>query len=590
MQCPAFCESECDMAEEHAQRRLAAIMAADVVGYSRLVDLDEQGTLAALKERRKEILVPLVRQHHGRIVKMMGDGVLVEFASAVNAVACAVELQKRMAAANEDRADDRRIVLHIGVNLGDVVVEDGDLFGDGVIVAVRLQAMAGPGDICVSGSVYDQVKRKLDVRFDDLGPQAIKNVAEPVVVYRIETLAGWAFHGPAERAPLPLPAKPSIAVLPFTNMSNDPMQEEFVDGLTEDLITDLSRSSGLFVIASNSVFAYKGRHMDVRRIARELRVRHLLEGSARRAAGRVRINAQLIDAIEGDHLWAERFDRSLEDIFAVQDEVTGKIVEALVGRLTTHPPRNRPANLEAYELCVRARALSFQTAITAREAIFLLERALALDPGYAEAHRWLALNLWLGWEFFDAPIDPNRARSLAEAQRAVALDPNDAGNRWVLGIILGHERRWAESDAEFDATVRLDPNYADAWAMRSDLVTLKGQPAEAVEYVRKALRLNPHPPGWYYWLLGQAQYALRDYESAVQTLRRPETYRNASRRFLAASLAQLGRLEEARREAQMFMMSNPRFSIQHWSASQPFRDEDLRQHFIEGYRMAGLPE
>ncbi len=389
---------------------------------------------------------------------------------------------------------------------------------------------------------------------------------------------------------MPLPAKPSIAVLPFTNMSNDPVQEEFVDGLTEDLITDLSRSSGLFVIASNSVFAYKGRHMDVRRIARELGVRHLLEGSARRAAGRVRINAQLIDAIEGDHLWAERFDRSLEDIFAVQDEVTGKIVEALVGRLTTHAARNRPANLEAYELCVRARALSFQTAITAREAIFLLEQALALDPGYAEAHRWLALNLWLGWEFFDAPIDPNRARALAEAQRAVALDPNDAGNRWVLAIILGHERRWGESDAEFDATVRLDPNYADAWAMRSDLLTLKGQPAEAVEYVRKALRLNPYPPGWYYWMLGQAQYALRDYESAVQTLRRPETYRNASRRFLAASLAQLGRLEEARREAQMFMMSNPGFSIRHWSASQPFRDEDVRQHFIEGYRMAGLPE
>ncbi|MCV9996802.1 adenylate/guanylate cyclase domain-containing protein [Pararhizobium sp. YC-54] len=578
------------MAEEHTQRRLAAIMAADVVGYSRLVDLDEEDTLAALKERRKEILVPLVRQHHGRIVKMMGDGVLVDFASAVNAVACAVELQKRMTAANEGRAGDRRIVLHIGVNLGDVVVEGGDLFGDGVIVAVRLQAMAGPGEICVSGSVYDQVKRKLDVQFDDLGPHALKNVAEPVAVYRIETLAGWSYHGPAERAPLPLPAKPSIAVLPFTNMSNDPVQEEFVDGLTEDLITDLSRSNGLFVIASNSVFAYKGRHMDVRRIAGELGVRYLLEGSARRASGRVRINAQLIDAIEGDHLWAERFDRSLEDIFAVQDEVTGKIVEALVGRLTAHPARNRPANLEAYELCVRARALSFQTAITAREAIFLLERALALDPGYAEAHRWLALNLWLGWEFFDAPIDPNRARALAEAQRAVALDPNDAGNRWVLGIILGHERRWAESDAEFDATVRLDPNYADAWAMRSDLVTLQGKPADALEYVRKALRLNPHPPGWYYWMLGQAQYALRDYESAVQSLRRPETYRNASRRFLAASLAQLGRLEEAHREAHMFMMSNPRFTIRHWSASQPFRDEDLRQHFIEGYRMAGLPE
>jgi TolB-like protein/class 3 adenylate cyclase/Tfp pilus assembly protein PilF len=578
------------MAEERAQRRLAAILAADVVGYSRLLDLDEQGTLAALRRRRKEILEPLVRDRQGRIVKVMGDGVLVEFGSAVNAVSCAVDLQKRMAAANEGVTADRRINLHIGINLGDVVVEDGDLFGDGVIVAVRLQAMAGAGDVFVSGSVYDQVKRKLDCGFDELGPQAIKNVTEPVSVYRIWLSTASDDGGLAEKAALQLPAKPSIAVLPFTNMSNDPEQEAFVDGLTEDLITDLSRTSELFVIASNSAFAYKGRHVDVRRIARELGVRHLLEGSARRAAGRVRINAQLIDAIAGDHLWAERFDRSLEDIFAVQDEVTGKIVEALVGRLTTAPARNRPSNLEAYDICVRARALGLQTALTAKEAILLLDRAIALDPEYAEAHRWLALNLWLGWEFWDEPMDPNRARALAEAQLAVELDPNDAGNRWVLGVILGHESRWVESDAEFDAAHELDPNHADAWAMRAELSTEKGRPAEAIEQVRRALRLNPHPPGWYYWMLGQAQYAMGDYESAIQTLRRPETYRTTSRRLLAASLAQLGRLEEARWEAKMFMISNPHFTIRHWSDSQPFPAEDVRRHIVEGYRMAGLPE
>ncbi|MER8750952.1 tetratricopeptide repeat protein [Mesorhizobium sp. M1050] len=577
------------MAEERPQRRLAAILAADVVGYSRLLDVDEQGTLAALRRRRKEILEPLVRDRKGRIVKVMGDGVLVEFGSAVNAVSCAVDLQKRMAAANEGVTADRRINLHIGINLGDVVVEDGDLFGDGVIVAVRLQAMAGAGDVFVSGSVYDQVKRKLDCGFDELGPQAIKNVTEPVSVYRISLSTASDDGGLAEKAPLQLPAKPSIAVLPFTNMSNDPEQEAFVDGLTEDLITDLSRTSELFVIASNSAFAYKGRHVDVRRIARELGVRHLLEGSARRAAGRVRINAQLIDAIAGDHLWAERFDRSLEDIFAVQDEVTGKIVEALVGRLTTAPARSRPSNLEAYDICVRARALGLQTALTAKEAILLLDRAIALDPEYAEAHRWLALNLWLGWEFWDEPMDPNRARALAEAQLAVELDPNDAGNRWVLGVILGHESRWAESDAEFNAAHELDPNHADAWAMRAELTTQKGRPAEAIDQVRRALRLNPHPPGWYYWMLGQSQYAMGDYESAIQTLRRPETYRTTSRRLLAASLAQLGRLEEARWEAKMFMMSNPHFTIRHWSESQPFPAEDVRRHIEEGYRMAGLP-
>ncbi|TCU37224.1 adenylate/guanylate cyclase domain-containing protein [Rhizobium azibense] len=578
------------MSEERAQRRLAAILAADVVGYSRLLDQDEQGTLAALRGRRKEILEPLVRDRQGRVVKVMGDGVLVEFGSAVNAVLCAVELQKRMVAANEGMPADRQINLHIGINLGDVVVEAGDLFGDGVVVAVRLQAMAGAGEICVSGGIYDQVKRKLDCGFDELGPQSIKNVAEPVSVYRIRLSPASEDGVPADKAPLPLPTKPSIAVLPFTNMSNDPEQEAFVDGLTEDLITDLSRTSELFVIASNSAFAYKGRHMDVRRIARELGVRHLLEGSARRAAGRVRINAQLIDAIAGDHLWAERFDRSLEDIFAVQDEVTGKIVEALVGRLIAAPARNRPSNLEAYDLCVRARALGLQTALTAKEAIFLLNRAIALDPEYAEAHRWLALNLWLGWEFWDEPMDPNRAKALAEAQRAVELDPNDAGNRWVLGVILGHESRWADSDAEFNAAHKLDPNHADAWAMQAELTTENGRPAEAIEQVRKALRLNPHPPGWYYWMLGQAQYSIGDYKSAVQTLRRPETYRTTSRRLLAASLAQLGRLEEARWEAKMFMISNPHFTIRHWSASQPFPAEDVRQHIVAGYRLAGLPE
>jgi TolB-like protein len=373
-------------------------------------------------------------------------------------------------------------------------------------------------------------------------------------------------------------------------MSNDPEQEPFVDGLTEDLITDLSRVTGLFVIARNSTFAYKGRTVDVRQTARDLGVRYLVEGSARRAAGRVRISAQLIDAIGGDHLWADRFDRNLEDIFAVQDEVTGKIVEALVGRLTTPPARSRPANIEAYELCVQARGLSLQTAVAAREAILLLERAILLDPNYAEAHRWLGFNLWFGWAFWNEAREPNRARAMAEAQRAVALDPTDAGNRWVLGIILGHERRWTESDAEFEATFKLDPNHADAWAMRSDLLTFSGQATEAIEHVRRALRLNPHPPGWYYWMLGQAQYVQCDYVSAVQTLRKPETHRTTSRRTLAASLAQSGRLDDARQEAELFMMSNPHFTIRQWADSQPFRDEETRQRFVDGYRKAGLPE
>jgi len=572
------------MVEGRAQRRLAAILAADVVGFSRLIEASEAMTLAALKDRRRNILVPLVAQHHGRIVKVMGDGVLVEFASAVNAVACAVELQDRMETSNAGLADDRRIDLRVGISLGDLVVDGSDLYGDGVNVAARLQSIAAPREVCISGSVYDQVKRKLECEFEELGVQHVKNIAEAITIYRVRASTA----GIEQKLPLTLPAKPSIAVLPFVNMSNDLEQESFVDGITEDLITDLSRNSGLFVIARNSVFAYKGKPVDVRRIARDLGVRYLLEGSARRAAGRVRISAQLIDAAGGDHLWAERFDRTMEDIFAVQDEVTAKIVEALAGRLTSGPARNRPASLEAYDLCVKARGLYFQNGIAAKEACYLLEKSIAIDPDYAEAHRWLALTLWLSSSFWDETTD--RGKAVSEAQRAVALDPNDAGNRWVLAMVLGHEKRFAESDAEFEATFKLDPNHADAWAIRSDLATFAGRPAEAIEQVERGLRLNPHPPGWYYWMLGQAQYVAREHEAAASTLRRPETYRTTSRRTLAAALAQLGRMADARMEGELFMMSNPNFSIRYWAASQPFRDDATRAHFIDGYRKAGLPD
>ena len=485
-----------------------------------------------------------------------------------------------MAQANEGLPEASRILLRIGINLGDVIIEEGDLFGDGVNVAARLESLAEPGGICLSGSVYDQVKRKLPADFAALGPQMLKNIAEPVHVYRIR-LENTAKPGTASRVdePLALPAKPSIAVLPFTNMGQDTEQETFVDGLTEDLITDLSRHSELFVIARHSTFAYKGKAADVRQIARDLGVRYLLEGSARRAAGRVRINAQLVDASSGEHLWAERFDRELEDIFRVQDEVIARIVEALLGRLAAPPPRTRPTNLRAYDLCVRARALVGRSPEAEREATLLLQQAIALDPDYAEAHRWLAFNLWTTWVHCGGPIEPNRHQAVELAERAVALDPNDAGSRWVLGLLLAYERRWSESDAEYATALKLDPNHADAWAMQSELLTYNGQPAAAIEGVQKALRLNPHPAGWYYWALGLAQYGARQYENAVETLRNEATYRTASRRMLAASLAQLGRMDEARQEAALFMASNPHFTISSWAATQPFRDESNARPF-----------
>jgi TolB-like protein/cytochrome c-type biogenesis protein CcmH/NrfG len=448
--------------------------------------------------------------------------------------------------------------------------------------------LADPGSVIVSRTVFNHVRGKVKFGFDDLGEQSLKNIVEPVRIYRVRSEGKAATATPE----LALPDKPSIVVLPFDNMSTDPEHAFFADGLTEDLITDLSQVPGLFVIARNSSFAYKAKSVDVRNIARNLGVRYVLEGSARRAAGRVRINVQLIDAIGGGHLWAERFDRSLDDVFRVQDEVTARIVDALVGRLTLAqmPERKRPTSLEAYDLCVRGRALMFQSGSAAREARLMFERAIALDPEFAEPYRWIALNLIDSWLLWGEPLEPNLQRAVAAGQKAVTLDPNDAGNRWVYGYLLVRGDQWAPAEAEFAVALRLDPNNADTWAMLSELMVLSGRPNDAIANIEKALRLNPHPPGWYYWYLGQSQYLDRQYDRAVLTLRREQAYRLACRRTLAAALAQLGRFDEARREAEMFMVSNPHFTIHHWVESQRFRDEAACQHFVDGYRKAGLPE
>jgi TolB-like protein/cytochrome c-type biogenesis protein CcmH/NrfG len=481
------------------------------------------------------------------------------------------------------RNDDPVAVGHRGVKLlAALVGRPGE-----ILAKTELMDAAWPGTAVEEGNLTVQIAqlRKL------LGPAAdggewISTV--PRIGYRF--IGAIKQLGSAKRKLPALPDKPSIAVLPFVNVSSDPEQDFFADGLTEDLITDLSRFPDLFVIARSSVFVYKGKVTDVRAIAEELGVRYLLEGSARRAAGRVRINAQLVDAGSGAHLWAERFDRSLDDIFAVQDEVTGKIVEALLGRLRPLPPRNRPKNLDAYDLCVRARTLMDDAPQSARETQLMLTRAIALDPDYAEAHRWLALNHWMGWVHSGGPTDADRSVALELARKAVALDPNDAGSRWVLAYLLAYERSFSEADAEFAKAIALDPNEADTWAALSDISVLAGRIDEGLEHIGKAFRLNPFPASWYYLTLGQAQYADGNYEAVVETLHREETYRTSSRRFLAAGLAQLGRLEEARAEAELFLVANPHFTISHWVAMEPFRDEATLAHFVDGYRKAGFPE
>jgi TolB-like protein len=409
----------------------------------------------------------------------------------------------------------------------------------------------------------------------------------------LTALASLGMSVPAKlRAP---PANASIAVLPFLSMGGDPEQEFFTDGLTEDIITDLSNTPGFFVIARNSTFAYKGKPMDVRQIAHDLGVKYILEGSARRSDRRLRINVQLIDAAEGgNHVWAERFDRDLADIFTVQDEVTRRVVEAISGKLNANPipERYRPTNLEAYDQFVRGRALSMQSPEDNKSALPMLERAVELDPGYAEAHAWLAMNLLFGWMY--CYREDSRERVLALAKQAVTLDPNNADAHVVLGYVLifngaGDLVRGRE---QFETALELNRNHADAWMFLADLEVLEGRPEQAVQDGQSAFRLNPHPPSYYYWLFAWILYAAHRYEKVIETLGHGDVHGIGigSQRLLAGALAQLGRLDEAREVARQFLTVLPQFTVSSWAKTMPFRDSRDRQHFIEGYLKAGLPE
>jgi adenylate cyclase len=429
--------------EERVERRLAAILCADVVEYSRLMGADEEKTLAVLKSHRRELVDPLIDQHRGRIFKTTGDGMLIEFASVVDAVRCAVVMQQGMEDRNVSRPETERIRFRIGINLGDVIHDEGDIFGDGVNVAARLQTLAEPGEICVSASVREQVGEKLPIGFADRGEHAVKNIARPVRVYRVEK-RGEPRAGPANEAataPLALPDRPSIAVLPFANMSGDPEQDYFVDGMVEDIITGLSRIKWLFVIARNSSFAYKGKSPDIRQVGRELGVRYVLEGSVRKAAGRVRITGQLVEAEPGRHIWAERYDRALDDVFALQDEITASVVGAMEPSLRQaeieRVKRKRPDSLDAYDFVLRAAPLVDPPMPDgASQALLLLERALAREPEYALAHGYAAfcheiLFMRAGGR------EENRQAAIRHAHAAVAYGRDDAMALTFGGFSIG---------------------------------------------------------------------------------------------------------------------------------------------------------
>ncbi|WP_085044189.1 adenylate/guanylate cyclase domain-containing protein [Ensifer aridi] len=577
------------------QRRLAVILAADVAGYSRLMESDEEGTHERLQTMLRDVVRPTVEGHKGRIFKTAGDGFLAEFASAIEAVRCAVDLQQAIGERNKDVAQDRRLAFRMGINLGDVLADQEDVFGDGVNVAARLESMAEPGGVLISHSVHEHVDRKLPMHFVDQGECALKNIARPVRIFRVT----WESADPVSSvrvtgsdAEPELPQVASIAVLPFATLNSDADQEYFAEGLAEDLITDLSKVHGLLVIARHSSFAYRDRSLDLRTIASELGVRYLVEGSVRRASARVRINAQLIDASNASCLWAERLDRDLADVFALQDEVVAKVIGALGHALPTAKPlpKRRVTDLEAYDLFVRGRALSTQSLRETRAARPLLARAIEIDPGFAGAHAWLAMSHHFDALYYGEDADEHRAAARAAAARAVEIDPENADAHIVLGYLRAYEGEFEAGVAEFEEGLRLNPNHSAGWAHLADLRVFEGRPTEAVECAENSFRLNPYPPGDHYSFLGWAQYAAGRYQDAVETLRHPQAGGPGSKRNLAAALAQLGRTAEAREAGREFLSEFPNFSARQWGRTQPFRDDADRQHFIDGYIKAGLPE
>jgi TolB-like protein len=537
---------------ERVERRLAAILAADVAGYSRLMGQDEAGLLARLRAHRRELIDPKIAEHKGRIVKTTGDGMLVEFPSVVEAVACALAMQRAMAERNRATPEDQRIVFRVGINLGDIIVEDGDIFGDGVNIAARLEAMAEPGGICISSTVLTQTRGKLDFPTEDLGDQALKNIAQPVHVFRV--LAG-AKHMP-EPAALPLPEKPSIAVLPFQNLSGDPEQEYFADGMVEEIITALSRIRGLFVIARHSSFTYKGEAVDVKQVGRELGVRYVLEGSVRKGGNRVRITAQLIDALTGTHLWADRFDGSLEDIFALQDRVAisvAGVIEPALQAAETARSANRPTNdLTAYDLYLRAYPTLWSSAQQIPRALRLLEQAITRDPRYGPALAVAALCCFR-LLYDDRSEDPeaDRLKGADYARRALEAagdDPGVLANAAYALAYFGEDI--GAMMALADRAVALNPNSARSWALSAYLRIWAGQLEIALEHHEISDRLSPRARvGTSAAAIGGVHFLARRFDEAVPKLLLaiqedpsfPQAYRH-----LAACYAHMGRLDEAR--------------------------------------------
>jgi adenylate cyclase len=586
------------MAEERLQRRLAAILSADVVGYSRLMGIDEAGTLSRLNALRRELIDPAIAAHSGRVVKLMGDGALVEFASAVDAVTCAIEIQRQLREHDASGSEADPIRFRIGINVGDIIIEGEDILGDGVNIAARIEGIAEPGGISISEDAWRQVQGKVAANFVDAGERSLKHIARPVRVYRLDLAQKVASTSRASR-PLPAqPDKPSIAVLAFNNMSGDPEQEYFSDGISEDIITDLSKLSELHVIARNSSFTYKGKPVDVKQIGRELGVRYVLEGSVRKSGNRVRVTGQLIDAGSGAHVWADRFDRDLTDIFAVQDELTQEIISALRVKLTPEQKdrlvRKNTIEEEAYDLFMRGRELSWHaTKSNSIEARNLLERAVTISPDFAAAHSLIgatyANDYANGW----AEIPEQSLQTALEiAERAVQLDEADPHAHEVLAMALFFHRELDRALAEARRCLALAPNSAGVHAVIARILTYSGDAASAINMIDAYMRLDPLYGDLTLHFLAEARVSLGQFDAAVAALKqRLERNPNSETSYalLAACYGHLGRIADARAAWAEVMRIAPNFSIERQRRILPYKNPNDFERRVEGMRIAGLP-
>lgn len=579
------------------ERRLIAILVADMAGYSRLMEIDESGTLARLKTHRLELIDPTIERHKGRFIKSTGDGFLAEFASVDAAAQCALTIQRRMAKRNFDVPADRRILFRMGLNIGDVFVDEGDVYGDGVNVAARLEQMADIGGICVSEAVRDQLARQPGVKLEEMGEQKVKGILRPIRAYRlvVDDLPDSAQAPPqSPQRPPPLD-QPSIAVLAFNNMSSDPEQDFFADGLTEDIITALSHFRELTVISRNSTFAFKGKAINVQDFAKTLNVRYVVEGSVRKSGNRVRVTAQVIDALSDRHVWAGRYDRELADIFDIQDDVTSSIVSTVFGRVEAaeqeRVKRQTTENMAAYECVLAAKSLHHRsTRADNARAQELIARAVELDPDYAHAHAWKACITGQSWIYgWSADMEAAKAMVKEELVIAQALDDNDSDVHRILAAVYIMQNSHDRAFYHQERALSLNPNDDLIVVQHGEVLTWLGRADEGIEWIRRAMRLNPHHPERFWSHLGRAYFVARKYTEAAEAFGRITTPDQFHHAFLACSHVMGGDSEKASMHAKAVLSINPEFSIEAYLATLHYKDSADLEHHREALARVRLP-